>query len=72
MTIVNLNVAGRQFVGIPAADFRRLQSKAAQLDGLAAADAADATQVRRAVARYRAGRRKVTPLAQLKNELGIE
>jgi PHD/YefM family antitoxin component YafN of YafNO toxin-antitoxin module len=71
MTVTNLKVAGRQFVVIPASDFRRLQSKAARLDGLAAADAADAAKVRRAVARYRAGKSKAIPLAKVKNELGI-
>lgn len=71
MTVTKLKVAGRQFVVIPAADFRRLQNKAAQLESRAAADAADAAKVRRAVARYRAGKSKAIPLAQLKSELGI-
>ena len=72
MTVANLNVAGRKFVVIPAADFRRLQSKTAKVDDLTLADAADAAKVRRAVARYRAGRSKAIPLAQVKNELGID
>jgi hypothetical protein len=72
MTITNLNVAGRRFVVIPASDFRRLQNKAARLDDLAAADAADAAKVRRAVVRYRAGKSKAIPLSQLKSELGID
>ena len=42
------------------------------LDLLAAADAADAAKARRAVGRYRAGRSKAIPLAQLKAELGID
>ena len=71
MTVANLKIAGKQFVVIPASDFRRLQSKAARLDGLAAADVADAAKARRAVARYRAGKSKAIPLAQLKKELGI-
>ncbi|GEM_PF-5840200 len=72
MTVTNLKVAGRQFVVIPASDFRHLQRKAARLDLLAAADAADAAKARRAVGRYRAGRSKAIPLAQLKAELGID
>ena len=71
MTVANLNISGREFVVIPASDFRRLQSKAARLDSLAAMDAADTAKVRRAVARYRAGKSKAIPLAQLKSELGI-
>ena len=31
MTVTNLKVAGRQFVVIPASDFRHLQRKAARL-----------------------------------------
>lgn len=71
MTVTNLKVAGRKFVVIPASDFRRLQSKAARLDGLTAADAVDAGKVRRAAARYRAGKSKAIPLATVKDELGI-
>lgn len=71
MTVTSLKVAGRQFVVVPASDFRRLQTKAARLDDLEAADAADAASVRRAVARYRAGKSKAIPLSQLKRELGI-
>ena len=71
MTVTNLKVAGRQFVLVAASDFRRVQSKAARLDSLAATDAADATKVRRAVARYRAGKSKAIPLARVKRELGI-
>ena len=72
MTVTNFKLAGRQFVVIPASDFRRLQSKAAQLDGLTATDAADAAKgAQSRGAHYRAGKSKAIPLAQLKSELGI-
>jgi hypothetical protein len=60
-TYSTLRMNGSEFVLVPKAEFRRMTEE----------DRRDARKVAQSVARFRAGKSKALPLAQVKKELGL-
>jgi hypothetical protein len=60
-TYATLRMNGNEFVLVPKKEFRRLTTE----------DRRDARKVAQAVVRFRAGKSKAVPLAEVKRELGL-